>query len=171
MFAHVWLIRYPLVRKSLSHMRSMQQLWPADQHSSDLSTLRTPRFMLWVFAKLYIANAVLQNIACWDQSITYIREATSFTIQSIPVNRFSPVIAEQDCICQWCDLIESRSSPCLISSFVMAPLRSCLFAKTSKVAPASFSSFNNPDSSVAQSLIRSLSPLSTTHTTASVCSK
>lgn len=88
------------------------------------------------------------------------REATSFTTQSMPLRRFSPVMALQLRIAQWCVLMSSKASAysrrkklgdrlakinAKISTTRLtlrnswserAPGRSCLLASTRRVAPA-----------------------------------
>lgn len=105
------------------------------------------------------------------QSMVNIREAMSSMIQSMPSSRLSPVTALQACMSQWCVVISSRFKPFLISCADRAPGKSCLFANTSNVAPASLSSNNRLWSSCLQSASLILSALSTTHISPSVLSK
>ena len=114
-------------------------------------------------------------------SSRYIRELMSDTIQSNPSRSPAPVTALQLTIFQCRVPIEGRSSTCkqksvtqamrqgphyrtvanippplalMISSLVSAPSRSCLFARMSRVAPASFSSSSREWSSRRQSSSR-----------------
>eukprot|EP00397_Hematodinium_sp_SG-2012_P063218 GEMP01086892.1.p1 GENE.GEMP01086892.1~~GEMP01086892.1.p1 ORF type:complete len:120 (-),score=13.98 GEMP01086892.1:66-425(-) len=69
-----------------------------------------------------------------------IRAAISSTIHSTPSTSPSPVNAEQALITQCRVVILSSSRKTRISSADSAPARSCLFANTSKDAPANRSS-------------------------------
>jgi hypothetical protein len=68
------------------------------------------------------------------------RLATSPTSQSIPSTRPSPVIALQETIlqCRVENCADFSPSASAISAEESAPGRSCLLAKMSSVAPASF---------------------------------
>lgn len=74
------------------------------------------------------------------QDIMNIRAPMSLTIQSTPFASPSPVTALQPRMlqCRLANCVDSRPSASAISAAPSAPARSCLLAKTSKDAPASF---------------------------------
>ena len=76
----------------------------------------------------------------FSQSFIKILSLISSNIQSIPFNKFSPVIALQFNALQWCVFIASKPSNSPIFSTGKAPSKSCLLANTSNVAPIKRSS-------------------------------
>lgn len=68
------------------------------------------------------------------------REAMSSVSHDMPSTRPSPVTALHDWIiqCRFSKMSAPRSKDVAISSLVCAPARSCLLAKISREAPASF---------------------------------
>lgn len=99
------------------------------------------------------------------------RPAISLTIQSMPSNSPSPVLALHPMIPQCLVVIESSSKYYFIWSQLRLPSISCLLQKMRRVAPISFSCFNRLCSSALVSSSLILSELSTTQMTPSVCSK
>ena len=91
--------------------------------------------------------------------------------QSSPSRSPSPVTALQGKILQCLPSILSTSKNSLISLGFKAPAMSCLLQNTNNVAPASFSYCRSFCNSALQSSSLSLSPLSTTQMSPSVCSK
>lgn len=97
------------------------------QHAHDAAATAPP-----AAGRGTLANS--EPVARPDQ---YSRPATSPTTQSSPSSSPAPEMAEHGTMRHLCDSIASRPSALRTCSSESEPARSCLFAKTSSVAPAS----------------------------------